>query len=1273
MNVPAWKWILVLLVFGLCFAAFYPPQQRLKPGLDLAGGTTLVYTVDIPSGRDPATVIDETIDVLRDRIDPTGTRNLVWRRVAGNRVEVQMALASPETRERREEFYAQRAVVLERNIDPRRLDAIVRLDTDARNREITALADGDQAYFEQLQAFAASHDFFTNIQPEYRQATQAFAQAQARLDAMVEGTPGIDELRAQVDRLFDAMTAATTQYLDAREQRAQAREAILAANVEPHEIQRVLDQPLTRVNPEDPNSLTLREQAKQQLVEAHLDRAEALRTVVDAWTAYEEVKGPLDDPNDLIALLRGSGVLEFRIAAIADEINAAEYLEQIQERGPRAGSDRPFRWFQIDDPEEFDAGDEIVLTEYAGNLYILLANTRDKSLTHDIEGWRLIGASPSQDEIGQPAVAFTLNDFGGQLMSQITGPNQFKPMAIVLDGRVISAPTLQSRIGSNGQISGGPGGFSQEELTYLLRTLKAGSLEGQLSEFPVSIKTTGSAAGADNIQKGTSAAQISLVAVSVFVLLYYLVPGFAMVLALAFNIVIILGVMALLGATFTLPGIAGIVLTIGMAVDANVLIFERIREELQDKKRDLLLAVRNGYDKAFSSILDANLTTLLTCVILGATATSEIRGFAYTLGIGIVASLFTSLFATRVIIELYLGQVRSLPMLPTLFPPIRHLLQPKLDWIGLRWIVLPLSVFLIIWGIWMVNERGEDLLDIEFRSGTQVSFTLSNEQLMENAEARQRVESLGEVARLMDADNFDASTLDPEQQRLLQVVIDIESESAQRIARQQEDYEAAIAVGLQADPPGDPADLELLIGAAVVPEGDIEGTQASGFSVATLITDPDAVSAAVKAAFTDVLDTTRPIAFEGSDLDDIGQAPAFPIARADGEIASLGENIDRPDVTADVTAYLGGVAIVLDDLRPAATLEDLERRIERMRRQPAYEDLGYREFAVIPIDLADQSAEDGTPLYSAVAVVTRDDITNYAEDPASFVETSGLAATEWSLVVDALSRDTSLNSVSNFSSQVASYLRNNAIAAVLLAMVGIVAYIWIRFAGFGKGLAATAVLALATFAGGLAQLVIGQYFGIAVRGDGFWILMGIAFAPPAIVLAIVTWYFPALRYGPAAIIALVHDVTITLGLVATAGWIYQIPELSWLALEDFKLNPAMIAAMLTIVGYSLNDTIVVFDRIRETRGRLPYVTKDMINVSINKTISRTILTSFTTFLAVYILYFFGGDAVHGFGFAMLIGVLVGTYSSIAIAAQILLIGKQPKHTEQTPADAVTVA
>ncbi len=160
------------------------------------------------------------------------------------------------------------------------------------------------------------------------------------------------------------------------------------------------------------------------------------------------------------------------------------------------------------------------------------------------------------------------------------------------------------------------------------------------------------------------------------------------------------------------------------------------------------------------------------------------------------------------------------------------------------------------------------------------------------------------------------------------------------------------------------------------------------------------------------------------------------------------------------------------------------------------------------------------------------------------------------------------------------------------------------------------------------------------------------------VVAYIWLRFGRLSYGLAAIVALVHDVTITLGLLALSYYVFDTAFGTTLLLSDFKINLAVVAALLTIVGYSLNDTIVVFDRIRENRGRLAEATPGIINDSINQTLSRTVMTSISTLLAVGALYIFGGDGVHGFAFCLLIGVVVGTYSSIAIASPILLMGRK---------------
>jgi SecD/SecF fusion protein len=282
-------------------------------------------------------------------------------------------------------------------------------------------------------------------------------------------------------------------------------------------------------------------------------------------------------------------------------------------------------------------------------------------------------------------------------------------------------------------------------------------------------------------------------------------------------------------------------------------------------------------------------------------------------------------------------------------------------------------------------------------------------------------------------------------------------------------------------------------------------------------------------------------------------------------------------------------------MQPPATVEDLDARIQRVRQTPLYEKFAGRTVNVIGLEQAEGQSRTEKPKYAAVAVVISDAETKYHENPSAFDVPQGLAATEWQLVRDAMQRDISLASVSNFSPQISNLMIRMAVTAVGLSLLAIVAYIWLRFG--------------------------------------------------------------SLRYGLSAIGALVHDVTITLGVVAGVGLLAGTAVGDILDITPFRIDLAMIAAILTIIGYSLNDTIVVYDRIRENRGRLAYATPPIINESINQTISRTVLTSGTTILAVLILYLFSGEGIHGFAFAMIVGIIVGTYSSISIASPLLLVGR----------------
>ena len=282
----------------------------------------------------------------------------------------------------------------------------------------------------------------------------------------------------------------------------------------------------------------------------------------------------------------------------------------------------------------------------AGKFYILEARPV-------VTGEDLVDAQPSFDQNGRPAVTFRFNPSGARRFGDYTAENIGSPFAIVLDSEVISAPVIQSHIpGGSGIITGN---FSIEESTNLAVLLRAGALPATL-EF-LEERTIGPELGADSIEAGKIACLVAFGAVLIFMLLSYGLFGLFANIALIINIGLIFGFLSAIGATLTLPGIAGIVLTIGMAVDANVLIFERIREELKTAKGPAR-AIELGYERALSAILDANITTFITAVILFAMGSGPVRGFSITLGIGILTSVFTAIFVTRLLVIMWFERRR---------------------------------------------------------------------------------------------------------------------------------------------------------------------------------------------------------------------------------------------------------------------------------------------------------------------------------------------------------------------------------------------------------------------------------------------------------------------------------------------------------------------------------------------------------------------------------------------------------------------------------------
>ncbi len=270
-----------------------------------------------------------------------------------------------------------------------------------------------------------------------------------------------------------------------------------------------------------------------------------------------------------------------------------------------------------------------------------------------VTGDELTDAQPAFDQNGRPAVNFRFNPTGARKFGDYTAENIGSPFAIVLDNEVISAPVIQDHIpGGSGIITGR---FSIEESTRLAVLLRAGALPAKVNYLEE--RTIGPELGADSIAAGKVATAVAMIAVLVFMFASYGLFGLFANIALAFNVALIFGVLSLIGATLTLPGIAGIVLTIGMAVDANVLVFERIREELKTAKGPAR-AIDQGYSRALSAIVDANLTTFIIAVILFTLGSGPVRGFSITLGIGILTSVFTALYVTRIMVVTWFDRAR---------------------------------------------------------------------------------------------------------------------------------------------------------------------------------------------------------------------------------------------------------------------------------------------------------------------------------------------------------------------------------------------------------------------------------------------------------------------------------------------------------------------------------------------------------------------------------------------------------------------------------------
>ncbi|HMF12867.1 MAG TPA: protein translocase subunit SecF, partial [Gemmataceae bacterium] len=620
---------------------------------------------------------------------------------------------------------------------------------------------------------------------------------------------------------------------------------------------------------------------------------------------------------------------------------------------------------------------------------------------------------------------------------------------------------------------------------------------------------------------------------------YYRFAGFVACVALLANLLMTVAFMVMFGAAFTLPGLAGLVLMLGMAVDANVLIYERLREE-RDRGASLALAIRNGYDRALPTIIDTHLTGIFTAIVLFIVGNDQLKGFGVSLTAGLIISLFTSLFMTHVMFEIWQerGWLKKLSML-------RLLSKPNIDFMAIRYYWFAATVILTIFGVTVFLVRGRAGLNIDFIGGTSYSGQLAAGHAQDItglrhllSEQRQRdllavpeggVKPVGSDGRTFEITY--ATEVGGSRTETVSLPNSATPEEVRRRAQELPDL-AVKQIFLSQYREADPS-------------------QSRFFTVETSEKAPELVLASVNRLLTD--DAGNPL------LDQ----KALKDWSIDDKARTVTLHFTSIDEAKDAHASPAQVTMLLQRKLRAQGLNYLADHL-RMDRVKGHE-----------------KDEDGRLAWMQFS---------FKED----VDLKKLEAALGSLKEEFAKRPQP-ERLENFDSVLAAETQGRAAAAIVASWAAILLYLWFRF--------------------------------------GSW------------------------TFGAAAVLCLIHDLCFTLGIIGFSHYVHNwAPGLATaLGLHDFKIDLTAVAALLTLVGYSVSDTIVVFDRIREVRGKDPRLTPQMINDSVNQTLSRTLLTAFSVWLVVFVLYVLGGEGIHLFAFVMVIGVIVGTYSSIYIASPLLLI------------------
>lgn len=1216
------KFILILALVVVAVLALYPPSRTLKPGIDLAGGTSLIYAINTEglNAAQEKDLAQRMITVLRRRIDPANIQNLVWRPLGNTRFEIQMPLASKETQDKRDEFQAAMDALLAKNINPATIMRALNLPAEQRKAEMVKFAQDDPNHLTILNNLTAAYDERLQLQQQRDTLTQEIQTLTEKMKAA-----GVDVSRVEANRTEwskqtgDALKKTLTDFLGAKAEPqnlesiqaylqdttklADAKNKLTAAGGANEKYEQDRKQ-LDRLTITRERMMTvaeakpaLRADALVKLKAEHPDRVKEIDRVMVAYDAYRPYQGRLDDPADLRRMLRGAGILEFRILPTRGrpELSEAEiqrYVEGLTSKGPKAASDNQYKWIEVEDQQEWRKLPNTITGKFGDKLYVLASNRPDEALLHDAgsKEWKLENSHPTSDEVGRRAIGFSLDYRGGDLFYTVTSKNTGRPLAIILDDRAISAPNIHSAIRNNGIITGS---FTPTQVSDMVDKLNAGSLPARLIEQPISERVIGPAIGADNVRSGIVCGFIGIVLVVSFMLVYYFIGGSIADVAMLMNLLFTLAIMAVLRATFTLSGIASTVLTIGMSVDANVLIFERIREE-QEKGVGLATAIRNGYQRAFSAIFDSNLTTVLAAAILYYVGTEDLKGFAIVLILGLVSNLFTAVFVTRVIIE-YLVSKR---ILKNKMMMLRLIRVPHIDWMKLRPIFFTMSGIAIIGGLAVFFARDKSKYGLEFTGGTSVQVAMKPGVMLTRQQAQDRMQQIGDKLHNNDLASASVYSIgDPIGQ----------AANGDKVYNQYEittvatnDMQTTVTLGAK-----DTLTPEAMT--AAIRKAQSESREDLGqFTVAAngpqtfLVTNnrvnPPMVRSLLLKAFPEAQVGEPQIQEVASDA--IRQAFEGQLAIQQNlrptivSTEKVGEKLI--DTYPELAPYTGGVKIDAT-LETPAPLQEIEQRIKDLKFRPDTQDLASYTFTLLGPGMKTVPPTEAVKSFTFVSMEPEAGLRELNEQEwTQFVEN------EKARVMQATERETSLPRVTRIDPFITAEAKSRALAAGVLAVLAMGAYVWFRW------------------------------------GDA--------------------------RYGFGAIVTLIHDTCVSIGLISICTYLAATSVGQFLLIGDFKIDLIIIAAILTLIGYSINDTVVIYDRIRENRtrrgGRELMISPEIINDGINQTLSRTIITGFTTLMVLAVLYIFGGEGLRGFSFVMLTGVIVGTYSSIAISAPVLLVWRK---------------